>query len=152
MRPQQRTKRSKTGVSTAVLYTPDVLALAIELARHPLTDDLPLRGEARSRSCGSTIALGLAFDDAGAIARVGLRSHACAIGQASAAIFARNAPGASVKDILATRAAVVAWLAGEGALPQWPGFAAISAARDYPARHGAVLLPWDAAVEAISRI
>lgn len=139
-------------MSTTVLYTPEVLALAIELARHPLTDDLPLRGEARSRSCGSTIALGLAFDADGAIARVGLRSHACAIGQASAAIFAANAAGVTVGDVRATRAAVAAWLAGEGALPEWPGFAAIAAARDYPARHGAVMLPWDAAVEALGHI
>lgn len=139
-------------MSTTVLYTPEVLALAIELARHPLTDDLPLRGEARSRSCGSTIALGLAFDAEGAIARVGLRSHACAIGQASAAIFAANAAGVTVGDVRATRAAVAAWLAGEGALPEWPGFAAIAAARDYPARHGAVMLPWDAAVEALGHI
>lgn len=139
-------------MSTTVLYTPEVLALAIELARHPLTDDLPLRGEARSRSCGSTIALGLAFDAEGAIARVGLRSHACAIGQASAAIFAANAAGVTVGDVRATRTAVAAWLAGEGALPEWPGFAAIAAARDYPARHGAVMLPWDAAVEALGHI
>lgn len=139
-------------MSTTVLYTPEVLALAIELARHPLTDDLPLRGEARSRSCGSTIALGLAFDAEGAIARVGLRSHACAIGQASAAIFAANAAGVTVGDLRATRTAVAAWLAGEGALPEWPGFAAIAAARDYPARHGAVMLPWDAAVEALGHI
>lgn len=139
-------------MSTTVLYTPEVLALAIELARHPLTDDLPLRGEARSRTCGSTIALGLAFDAEGAIARVGLRSHACAIGQASAAIFAANAAGVTVGDLRATRTAVAAWLAGEGALPEWPGFAAIAAARDYPARHGAVMLPWDAAVEALGHI
>lgn len=139
-------------MSTTVLYTPEVLALAIDLARHPLSDDLPLRGEARSRSCGSTIALGLVLDEAGAIERIGLRSHACAIGQASAAIFANSAEGAAIEDILETRAAVVAWLAGEEGLPQWPGFAAISAARDYPARHGAVMLPWDAAAEAFSHI
>ncbi|MFT4054229.1 MAG: iron-sulfur cluster assembly scaffold protein [Novosphingobium sp.] len=139
-------------MSTTVLYTPEVLALAIDLARHPLTDDLPLRGEARSRSCGSTIALGLALDEAGAIARIGLRSHACAIGQASAAIFAANAAGMAVENIRASRAAVAAWLAGEAALPQWPGLAGISAARDYPARHGAVMLPWDAAAQALSHI
>jgi NifU-like protein involved in Fe-S cluster formation len=146
-------------VSTTVLYTPEVLALAIELARHPLTGDLPLHGEARSRSCGSTIVLGLALHDTGCdagyeatIARVGLRSHACAIGQASAAIFAANAAGVAVANIRTTRAAAAAWLSGEGALPDWPGFAAISAARDYPARHGAVMLPWDAAIEALGHI
>lgn len=139
-------------MATAVLYTPEVLCLAIELAACPLADDLPLRGEARSKSCGSTITLGLALDDAGRIARVGLRSQACAIGQASAAIFAREAAGTSGADIVRLRDEVASWLAGEGALPEWPGFATIAAARDYPARHGAVMLPWDAAVKALSAV
>lgn len=138
-------------MSATVLYTPQVLALAIELARYPLAEDLPLRGEARSRSCGSTIALGLAIDDAGAITRVGLRSHACAIGQASAAIFAGNAAGMRSEAVAEAHAAVKAWLAGEGDLPKWPGFGTIAAAREYPARHGAVMLPWDAALQALSR-
>lgn len=139
-------------MATAVLYTPEVLGLALELAACPLTDDLPLQGEARSKSCGSTITLGLVLDDAGRIARVGLRSQACAIGQASAAIFARAAAGTSGADIVRIRDEVAAWLADEGGLPEWPGFAIIAAARDYPARHGAVMLPWDAAVKALSAV
>ncbi len=135
-------------MSATVLYTPDVLALAIDLARHPLTDDLPLRSEARSKSCGSTIMLGLAVE-AGTVTRIGLRSQACAIGQASAAIFASAAVGATIDHIAQTRNAVAAWLTGDASLPQWPGFATVAAARDYPARHGAVMLPWDAAVRAL---
>jgi hypothetical protein len=30
-------------------------------------------------------------------------------------------------------------------LPDWPGLTAIAAARDYPARHGAIMLAWQAA-------
>jgi NifU-like protein involved in Fe-S cluster formation len=137
-------------VSTAVLYTPEVLGLAIVLARYPLTDDLPLRGEARSKSCGSTIALGLALAADGTIVRVGVRTQACAIGQAAAAIFAQGAVGMPAEAIARTRADLVAWLAGEGALPEWAGLAGIAAARDYPARHGAVLLAWTAATQALS--
>jgi NifU-like protein involved in Fe-S cluster formation len=137
-------------VSTAVLYTPEVLGLAIALARYPLTDDLPLRGEARSKSCGSTIALGLALAPDGTIARIGIRTQACAIGQAAAAIFADAATGMRAEAIERTRADLVAWLAGEGALPDWPGLTGIAAARDYPARHGAVLLAWTAAMQALS--
>lgn len=136
-------------MSVTVLYTPDVLALAIELARYPLTDNLPLRGEARSKSCGSTIALGLSTE-AGAITGVGLRCQACAIGQASAAIFAGSAVGVSAEQIFEMRQTVADWLADDAPLPQWPGFATIAAARNYPARHGAVMLPWDAAVRALT--
>lgn len=133
--------------STATLYTPEVLALAAALASYPLTDDLPLRGNARSQSCGSMLELGLALGG-GRIMRVGLRSHACAIGQASAAIFAAAAAGRTRAEIAAAEEGVTAWLAG-GPLPAWPGIAAIDAAAAYPGRHGAVLLPWRAALSAL---
>jgi len=44
---------------------------------------------------------------------------------------------------------MAAWLGGAGQMPDWPGLAAIAAARDYPARHGAILLPWRAALDAL---
>ncbi|MBA4161860.1 MAG: Fe-S cluster protein [Novosphingobium sp.] len=125
-----------------------MLALATSLARFPLDDALPLRGSARSPTCGSTIKLGLALDSHGAIERIGLRAHACAIGQAAAAIFAESAAGRDAMALRTVEAAIGVWLAG-GALPDWPNFAAIAAARAYPARHGAILLPWKAALAAL---
>lgn len=136
--------------SAAVLYTPEVLGLATGLAAYRLDDTLPQRADARSRSCGSTLTLGLAFDAAGNIARVGLRSQACAIGQASAAIFAQAATGRSPDEIVTTAHAVERWVAGEGDMPAWPGLSLIAAARDYPGRHGAMLLPWTAALQLLS--
>jgi NifU-like protein involved in Fe-S cluster formation len=137
-------------VSAAVLYTPDVLAAAMGLAQWPWDEGLPLVGEARSRACGSTLALGLALDGEGRIVRLGLRPHACAVGQAAAHVFATAAPGRTRADIATARAALGAWLAGEGAEPDWPGLALLRNARDYPARHGAILLAWDAALAALA--
>lgn len=134
--------------AATTLYTRDVLALAASLAQWPLDPNLELHGEARSATCGSTIEVQLACDAAGAIERLGLRTRACAIGQAAAAIFAAAAPGNTRIAIANALAEVDAWLAG-GPLPQWPGFAAIAAARDYPARHGAIRLPWRAALVAL---
>lgn len=135
---------------TAKLYTPAVLALATSLAGWPLDDSLPLRGAARSPACGSAIELALALDPAGRIAKVGLRSHACAIGQAAAALFAQGAQGRGAAEIAAASEALERWLAGTAPLPDWPGLAAIAPAQAYPARHGAVLLAWRAAREALS--
>ena len=71
------------------------------------------------------------------------------MGQASAAIFAEAATGQDRAAIAAALAAIQAWL-GEGAeLPDWPGLGAIAAAQAYPGRHGAILLPWKAALEAL---
>lgn len=132
------------------LYSPELLSLATALAAFPLADDLPLRAEARSRSCGSVIALGLALDGAGQVARVGMQVSACAIGQASAALLAQGAAGADPEDFPRTLAALEAWLAGEGALPSWPGIIALAPAQAHPGRHGALLLPWKAALAALS--
>lgn len=134
------------------LYTPDLLALATDLARYPLDPALPLTGEARSRTCGSTIALGLSRGADGRIDRVGLRAHACAVGQAAAAIFAQGAPGRDRAGVASAHEALTAWLAGSGALPDWPGLAALASARDYPARHGAIPLAWTAALAALPSV
>lgn len=135
--------------SAAALYSPEVLALATNLAALPLDDALTLRGSARSLACGSSLEVGLATDPAGRIVRVGLKAHSCAIGQAAAAIFAQGAAGRSRADLSATLAALEAWLGGTGPQPVWPGLAAIAAARDFPGRHGAMLLPWRAALAAL---
>lgn len=133
------------------LYSPELLALATSLADYPLGDDLALRGEARSRTCGSSVLLGLGPGHDGAIARIGMRVSACAVGQASAAIFAREAAGRSASDILHALATIDAWLGGQGGLPDWPGMAALAAARAFPSRHGAIVLPWKAALDALSK-
>jgi NifU-like protein involved in Fe-S cluster formation len=134
------------------LYTPELLALAVSLAEYPADPALPLHGQARSKSCGSTLAVGLAVDGEGRIERLGLQVRACAVGQASAALFARAAPGRSLHDIAAAHDALTAWLAGADGLPDWPGLAAIAPARDFPARHGAIMLPWTAALAALSSV
>ncbi len=137
-------------MASSSLYTPQVLELATGLAGHGWDEALPLKGSARSRSCGSTIELGLSFDGGGRIDNVGLRSQACAIGQAAAAVFARAAPGRSADDIRRAHAAMRDWLSGGGDQPDWPELEAIAPARDYPGRHGAILLAWQAADEALS--
>ena len=136
-------------MASAALYTPEILELATSLAEFGWDDALPLKASARSRSCGSTIELGLATDGDGRIAKLGLRSQACAIGQAAAAIFARGAQGRSAGDIRAAHMALRDWLGSNSDLPEWPGIDALVAARDYPGRHGAILLAWQAAEEAL---
>ncbi len=138
-------------MATATLYTPEVLGLATSLADFPWDDSLPLMGEARSRSCGSSISLALSLDAEGRIDQIGLKSQACAIGQASAAIFARGAKGKSATDIESVRAQIESWLGGEGAMPEWPGLVTIASAQAYPARHGAMMLAWRAASDILSR-
>lgn len=139
-----------TAPRGAVLYTPELLALAVALAGFPLTGDVPVRGEARSRVCGSRVEIGLALAPDGSIARVGARVTACAMGQAAAALFLRAARGREAGAIAAALAALERWLGGAPEAPDWPEIAMLAAARDHPARHAAILLPWKAAMAALS--
>ncbi|MBX9883782.1 MAG: iron-sulfur cluster assembly scaffold protein [Novosphingobium sp.] len=133
------------------LYTPEILGAATALADFAWDERLPLRGEARSRRCGSTLALGLSVDADGRISAVALRPHACAIGQAAAHVFASAAQGRRREQIAAAHAALTAWLAGTGGMPDWPGIALVEPALGYPARHGAIMLAWDAALDALGQ-
>lgn len=133
------------------LYTPEVLAAAVDLARFPPDPALPLTGEARSPSCGSRIAIGLMIGADGKIVRLGLAAHACAIGQASAAVFARHAQGLTRAEIMAARDSLRGWLSGGGAMPAWPGLAMLEPARAYPGRHAAMMLAWEAALTAMAQ-
>lgn len=139
-------------MAAAKLYSPEVLALATGLADYPLDPSLPLFGEARSRTCGSAIRLGLALDDAGRIDRIGMQVSACAIGQASAMLLAQAAAGRTAAEMAAITGDWELWLADNGPLPDWPGAVILAPARSHPARHGALLLPWKAASIALSSV
>ena len=133
-----------------VLYSPEILAAAVALTDFPIDSALPLLGEARSRSCGSTLTLALALDAQGRIIRIGCRAQACAVGQAAAHVFLAAAAGRGVDEIAKARQSLATWLTHGGAPPDWPGIALLDPARDYPARHGAILLAWDAALDALA--
>ena len=133
----------------AALYTPELLALATRLASFPLDGVSGRTGSARSTTCGSTLKIGLDLDPSNRIARVAMRATACAVGQAAAAIFAEGALSLGRAEVETARHAITQWLDGSGRLPEWPQFALLEAAREYPSRHGAILLPWIAAIDAL---
>ena len=137
-------------MSVAKLYTPELLALTVELANWPPMENLPLHGSARSTTCGSTLALDLALDRSGQIETLGLRVRACAVGQAAAAIFARHAAGLDLAAMALVHDRIEGWLEGEAPIADWPGLALLAPAREFPARHGVILLPWRAAIVALS--
>jgi len=134
---------------SAPLYNRDILALAVATAEFLPLADARYRASKRAPLCGSAIILDLDTDDAGRVMRVGMHVEACALGQASATLLARHAPGLGLAEIRTARDGIAGWFAGEGDRPDWPGFDLLAPARDYPARHGAILLPFDAAIAAL---
>ncbi|MBQ95586.1 MAG: Fe-S cluster protein [Actinobacteria bacterium] len=131
------------------LYSPQLLALAIELADYPFDGAAAATARARSRSCGSVIELSSSGSER--LADIGLKATACAVGQASAAIFAREAQGmdrAEVGDMLRV---LESWLAGTAPSSILPRLELLEPARRHHGRHEAILLPWRAALDALSK-
>ena len=80
------------------LYSARILALAADI---PLTERLAVPDATvrkRSPLCGSTVTVDIRMQD-GRIAAFGQEVRACALGQASAALFARHVIGMSGTDI-----------------------------------------------------
>lgn len=140
-----------TAAPRTTLYSPQMLALAVELADIPLDPHAPHAGEVRSRTCGSTLALGCAIDEDGAISSIGMKVSACAVGQAAAAIFASEAVGRNFADLEAAERSIAAWLSSDGELPDWPRLGMLEPALPHQGRHEAILLPWRAALGVLSK-
>lgn len=129
------------------LYSPAFMALAVELSRYPYDENAPRQGEAASRTCGSSIRI--SFHDE--FRPLGLQVTACAVGQAAAAIFARHCKGKDPAEMMSMPDAIGPWLEGTSDIPQWPDLELLEPARAYPGRHGAILLPWRAAADALGK-
>lgn len=139
---------TRQAEGSAALYTPELLGLTMRLVEYPWQEQHGFHGTARSRTCGGRVALSLECAG-GRIAELGLRVSACAVGQAAAAIFADGARGQTPGDVATAAAALDAWLGGSGPAPGWPGLDALAPALPHRGRHGAILLPWTAALDAL---
>ncbi|MET0239334.1 MAG: iron-sulfur cluster assembly scaffold protein [Sphingobium sp.] len=135
------------------LYTIEILRLAASTTKWPPLTDADGNAERRSPTCGSRVAVDVATDGAGRVARIGLTVSACALGQAAAAIMAAGAIGRDADAMRAAHAELADYLTGASdTLPDWPDIARLSAARAYPGRHASILLAFDAASAALADV
>ncbi|MEP2736421.1 MAG: hypothetical protein ABJP34_08985 [Erythrobacter sp.] len=86
------------------------------------------------------------------VTQIGLAVQACAVGQASAAILAEAAIGKTHSDFADTLSEIEHWLSGDGKVPQWPQFDPLLPVLQHKGRHGALMLPWRAAIGALSLV
>ena len=105
-----------------------------------------------SRVCGSTIEVDVAVRD-GVIVDYGHDISACALGQTSAAVVAREIAGTPVAEFRALRDTMHAMLKENGPPPtgRWSDLQYLQPVRDYRARHVSTLLVFDAVVEAVAK-
>ena len=109
---------------------------------------------AHSRLCGSTVTVDLKMDS-DTVTDFAHDVKACALGQASSSIMARNIVGAKAQELRDLRETVRKMLKENGAPPsdgRWADIAVLEPVRDFKARHASTLLTFDAVVDAIGQI
>jgi NifU-like protein involved in Fe-S cluster formation len=108
------------------------------------------RAELRSPTCGSRVSLAVQLDDDRRIERLSMQVHACAFGQASAALVERHSRGRTHDEVSEAMLSLSRWLSDERSdAAFWPGIAVLAPARARTARHGAILLPFRALLAAM---
>jgi NifU-like protein involved in Fe-S cluster formation len=137
------------SATAATLYTHAILRLATAL---PHDDRLSApQGSASCRSlvCGSEVTAEVVCGLDGAISELAFRAVACALGQASAALLREHALGLDAAAIAGARVALARYLDGDDVALPWNELTHFNAARSHSARHGAILLPYDALLAAL---
>ena len=134
------------------LYSQKILELAANAPQPPRLVKPDASARKVSRVCGSTIEVDVRVRD-GVIAAYGHEISACALGQTSAAVVAREIVGTPVSEFRAVREQMHAMLKENGAPPtgKWDDLRYLEPVRDYRARHMSTLLVFDAVVEAIEK-
>jgi len=135
------------------VYNRRIIELAGNIPRIGRLTTPDASATAHSRLCGSTVTVDLkmAGDEVTDFAH---DVKACALGQASSSIMARNVIGARADELRHLRETVRKMLKENGAPPcgKWADIAVLEPVRDYKARHASTLLTFDAVVDAIAQI
>jgi NifU-like protein involved in Fe-S cluster formation len=132
------------------LYTTDILRLAASLYGPRELDRIDGGAELHSPTCGSRVIISVQLDGDRRVEAISQQVHACAFGQASAALLERHAIGRAHDEVSDALILLSRWLASEHDEPgDWPGLAMLAPARERRGRHGAILLPFRALLAAI---
>jgi NifU-like protein involved in Fe-S cluster formation len=105
---------------------------------------------AHSKLCGSTVSIDLKMAN-GKVSDYAQTVKACLLGQAAAAVMAREIVGSRPEELRRVAKEMRAMLKENGAPPtgRWADLAALEPVRNYKARHASTLLVFDAVEKAL---
>jgi NifU-like protein involved in Fe-S cluster formation len=135
------------------VYNTRILELAGNIPRLGRLPAPDATATAHSKLCGSTVTVDLKMEG-DTVTDFSHVVKACALGQASSSIMARNVIGANASELRAVREAVRRMLKENGTPPggKWADVAVLEPVRDYKARHASTMLTFDAVTAAIDQI
>ncbi len=135
------------------LYSQKILEIAANQPIPGRLDRPDATARRVSRVCGSSIEVDVTVEQ-GRVSAYGHTLAACALGQTSAAIVARQIVGTPVSEFRALREQMTAMLKANGTPPtgKWSDLAYLEPVQDYAPRHTSTLLVFDAVVDALDKI
>lgn len=134
------------------LYSERILDLAGNAVAPARLDHPDASARKVSRVCGSSIEVDILLQD-GVISGYGHDISACALGQTSAAVVAREIVGTPVTEFLSIREVMHEMLKSGGLPPsgKWDDLKYLQPVKDYPNRHMSTLLVFDAVAAALEK-
>jgi NifU-like protein involved in Fe-S cluster formation len=135
------------------IYNRRILELAGDIPRLGRLSDPDATATAHSKLCGSTVTVDIKMNN-GVVVDFAHDVRACALGQASSSIMARNVIGSRADELRELRERVRKMLKENGPPPdgRWSEIAVLEPVRDFKARHASTLLTFDAVVDAVNTI
>jgi NifU-like protein involved in Fe-S cluster formation len=136
------------------VYNRRIIELAGTIPRIGRLAEPDATATAVSKLCGSTVTVDLQMKGE-KVSDFAHEVKACALGQASSSIMARNVIGSTATELRALRDDMRKMLKENGEPPatgKWSDIAVLEPVRDYKARHASTLLTFDAVVDAINQI
>ena len=135
------------------VYNSRILDFAGNIPRTGRLDHPDASAKAHSKLCGSTVIVDLKLDD-GIVSDFAHDVKACALGQASASIMARNIIGATAAELRGVRETMRKMLKENGPAPEgrFAELKFLEPVRDYKARHASTMLTFDAVADCLDQI
>lgn len=135
------------------IYNAKILELAGNIPRLGRLDAPDASAKAHSKLCGSTVIVDLKMQK-GVVTDFTQDVKACALGQAAAAVVARNVIGAKLDELRRGRDQMRAMLKENGPPPdgRFAEAQVLQPVRDFKARHASTLLAFEAVVDAAEQI
>ena len=135
------------------VYNSKILEYAGNIERIGRLENPDATAKAHSKLCGSTVIVDLNMKN-GVVTDFAHDVKACALGQASSSIMARNVIGATSAELKQLRKIMYAMLKENGPPPdgKFAEFRFLEPVREYKARHASTLLTFDAVVDCIEQI
>ena len=134
------------------IYTKTILRFASNIPNAERLKSPDVSVTKRTAVCGSSMTVDLNIKN-GKIEKIGLDIKACALGQASASIFSKNAVGLTLEEVQNLKNELIGFLkTGDFQIKKpFDDYKYLDPARSVPYRHDSILLVLDSTEEGLNK-